>query len=116
MTPASEEPEVTANPMSWGAVAVKWVFGQPSIVVALFAILAAMVWIAHQSATVWMPSHLIQIQTGYERAIDRFDAARDKEIAADKEARQEYRDLLIKQAADERRAANEKQAAELIGP
>lgn len=85
---------ITSNPSTWVAFSLKWIFGQPSIVVALFAILGAMVYITHQAGTVWVPSHISQIQAGYERAIDRFDAARTREIEADKETRKEVFDLL----------------------
>ena len=116
MAPTSSDgdAEITTNPISWGAVAVKWVFGQPSIVVALFAILASLVFIAHQAGTVWIPSHLSQIQAGYEKAIDRFDIAREREIAADKEVRQEFRDILLK--VDDKRQAGLGAATEGLGP
>lgn len=88
------DPPITGNPSTWVAFSLRWIFGQPSIVVALFAILGAMVYITHQAGTVWVPSHLGQIQAGYERAIDRFDAARTREIEADRESHKELIDLL----------------------
>lgn len=52
------------------SVAVQWLAGQPFSNVLLVAILGSLLWFGHYSLTVAVPSHLKQIQDGYDR-IDR---------------------------------------------
>lgn len=90
--------EITTSPASWIAATLRWLFGQEAVVILLIANLALVSYVVQMAATTWIPSHLNQIQAGYEKITNQHEVIRDKERAADVEARKEYRELLLRGA------------------
>lgn len=57
----------TEDPKTLKELVARWLLGQEAIVVVLFMILGVTGWLGHYGLTQAIPSHLQQIQTGYEK-------------------------------------------------
>jgi hypothetical protein len=63
----SERADKSFPPLDSKLLALRWLSGQSFTNVLLVLILCAFVWFVDKAMNMWIPAHIAQLQSGYER-------------------------------------------------